>query len=74
MMGGEVWMMGSWSLWHWIIFVVGVILIVYPIGRILSRIGFSPFWSILAFVPLFNIVGLWIVALSAWPRDKGAAA
>lgn len=75
MMGGaEMWMMGDWSVWHWITFAVIVALIVYPIGRILSRIGFSPLWSILAFIPLANIAGLWIVALSVWPRDKGTAA
>ena len=74
MMGGGVWMMGSWSIWHWVTFIVAVILILYPVGRILSRIGFSPFWSILTFVPLANIAGLWILALSSWPRDKGTSA
>lgn len=74
MMGADMLMMGDWSVWHWITFAVVVALILYPVGRILSRIGFSPLWSILAFVPLANIAGLWILALSAWPRDKGTAA
>ena len=74
MMGGEVWMMGSWSAWHWIMFAVAVVLVIYPVGRILSRIGFSPFWSILMFIPLANLAGLWILALSSWPRDKGTSA
>jgi len=67
---GGVAMMGAWSPLHWVMFVVLAVVIVYPIGRILSRIGFSPFWSILAFIPLANIIGLWVVALVAWPRGK----
>jgi hypothetical protein len=63
-------MMGTWSTAHWIMFVILAVLILYPIGRILSRIGFSPFWAVLAFIPLANLIGLWVVALAAWPRSK----
>lgn len=70
MMGGSEMFMGYWSVWHWILFVVFVALVLYPIGRILSRVGFSPFWSVIALIPLANLVGLWIVALVDWPREK----
>ena len=73
MMEGTNMMMGYWSVWHWIIFAALVALVVYPIGRILSRIGFSPFWSVIALIPLANLVGLWIIALAVWPQDKRAA-
>lgn len=53
---------------HWLIFAAIVALIVYPVGRILHRIGFSPLWSILVFVPVLNVLGLWIVAVADWPR------
>jgi hypothetical protein len=53
---------------HWLMFVVIVALVAYPVGRILKRMGFSPLWAILAFLPLINLLGLWIVALSDWPR------
>ncbi len=53
---------------HWLWFVVVVAVILYPTGRILSRMGFSPFWSIVAFVPLLNLIGLWILAFSDWPE------
>jgi hypothetical protein len=62
--------MGHWSIWHWVIFVAAVALILYPTGQILKRIGFSPFWSVLAFIPILNVIGLWIVALVDWPRDR----
>lgn len=70
-MGGPDMYMGYWSAWHRVAFAVFAALTLYPIGRILSRIGFSPFWSIVAFVPLANLLGLWIVALVRWPRDGG---
>lgn len=63
-------MMYYWSTWHWIVFALFAVLILYPIGQILRRIGFSPFWSVLALVPVANLLGLWFVALSPWPRDS----
>jgi hypothetical protein len=44
-------------------------LVLYPIGRILRRIGFSPVWSVLTFVPIVNLIGLRVLALSSWPRS-----
>ena len=31
---------------HWLWFIVMIAAVIYPVGRILSRIGFSPLWSI----------------------------
>jgi hypothetical protein len=69
MMIGIGQMMGAWSLWHWLVFAAVIAVILYPIGRILDRLGFSPFLSVVALVPLFNIIGLWLLATSEWPRD-----
>ena len=63
------WVMpGMYGPVHWLMFVVIVALVAYPVGKILRRMGFSPVWAILAFLPLINLLGLWIVALSEWPR------
>lgn len=70
MMIGSYMMMEDWSAMHWITFAAIVALTLYPVGRILRRIGLSPFWSILALIPVANIIGLWVLALSDWPRDK----
>ena len=32
---------------HWLVFAAVVAVIVYPIGRILRRLGFSPLWAVL---------------------------
>jgi hypothetical protein len=62
--------MGAIRLTHWI-WPVGVIVVVlYPTGRILGRLGFSPFWVLQALVPLVNFISLWIFAFVDWPRDR----
>lgn len=72
-------MMGYWldmsgyGIGHWSVFIVMVVAFVYPIGRILRRIGWSPFWSIVALIPLVNLVGLWIVAFADWPDTNAAS-
>jgi len=68
-------MMGNWTdmagygLGHWLFFAVMVAALLYPVGRILGRIGFSPFWSILAFIPLVNLLALWLLAFVDWPTE-----
>jgi hypothetical protein len=57
---------------HWLFFAAIVALIVYPTGRILRRLGFSPLWSFLVFVPVLNLLGLWILALTDWPEQSNA--
>lgn len=58
---------GEYGLAHWLIFAFVVATILYPIGRILDRLGFSPFWSVLVLVPFFNLLSLWILAFRDWP-------
>jgi hypothetical protein len=57
---------------HWLFFAAIAAVILYPIGRILSRIGVSPFWSVLALIPLVNLVGLWVLAFADWSEPKDA--
>jgi hypothetical protein len=63
------WMYGYGS-FHWFWFVVMVALVVYPVGRILNRIGFSPLWAIAMFIPLVNLIVLWILAFTEWPGSS----
>ncbi|MDP1616207.1 hypothetical protein [Phenylobacterium sp.] len=61
--------MGSFSVWHWLILVAWVFLIVFPIGKIFSRLGIPWAVAFLMVVPGVNLVMLWIVAFIKWPRD-----
>jgi len=40
-----------------------------PAGLSLKRAGFSPWWALLCFFPIFAVIGLWVLAFSRWPRD-----
>jgi len=66
-MGGWVYGYGSF---HWFWFIMMVALVAYPLGRILNRIGFSPLWAIAMFIPLVNLIALWILAFTEWPRGR----
>ena len=58
-------------------FVVGLVIIAFyfvilgvPIMRILKRTGFSPAWVLILFVPIVNLVFLWIYAFMRWPVES----
>jgi len=59
----------GWS--HWLFFIAVVALVLYPVGRILKRLGFSAFWSVLVFIPLVNLAALWALAMIEWPLRNG---
>ena len=48
---------------------LGVVAIstLFPIGRILSRMGYSVWWLLVFFVPFGPVVGLWLIAFAKWP-------
>lgn len=60
----------GFGLTHWVIFAVFIAVVLYPVGRILDRIGFSPFWSVVAMIPIVNLIALWVLAFTEWPRDS----
>ena len=55
---------------HWFIVALAAGLVIYPVGRILGRMGLSPFLAIVAVFPFVNLVALWIVAFIDWPRPS----
>jgi len=61
--------MGGWGAGNWLIFVAFVAAVAYPVGVILRRLGYSPLWAALAFVPVLNLAGLWVVALAGRVQD-----
>ena len=63
--------MGSLSIWHWIIVILILVLYGVPTAKILGRAGHSKWWTIAFFVPLLNIIALWVFAYSRWPAVDG---
>ncbi len=43
------------------------VLIGVPAAIILGKAGYSKLWVLLAFIPLVNVIGLWIFAFAKWP-------
>ena len=61
---------GYWSIWHWTGMLIFALIFVVPAWRIVSKAGYSGAWSLFAFVPVINVVMLWVFAFSQWPRVK----
>jgi hypothetical protein len=58
--------------WHWLMAIVlprvMIILVGVPGANILHRAGRSRWWTILVFIPLLNLIGLWVFAFTRWPK------
>ena len=48
-------------------------IVIYPAWRILRRLGFSGAWSLLIFIPLVNLLALYVLAFTPWPLERGVA-
>jgi uncharacterized membrane protein YhaH (DUF805 family) len=64
--------MGSLSIWHVIVLLFWAAIFVVPVWRIVAKAGYPGVLSLLAFVPLVNVVLLWLFAFVAWPVEKKA--
>ncbi len=58
--------MGTFSPVHFIILIAFILVIGIPIVKILRRTGHSRWWVILYFVPIANLVALWVFANAKW--------
>jgi hypothetical protein len=45
-----------------------IILVGVPVANILHRAGRSRWWTILVFIPLLNLIVLWVFAFTRWPK------
>jgi hypothetical protein len=52
-----------------LILVVVAIAVLVPAVIILRRLGFSPWWAVLAPLSPLNIIGLWVLAFKKWPIE-----
>jgi len=63
--------MGAFSIWHWLFVLVffGVFWLI-PVWLILKKAGYSPAWSLFCFIPILNVLLLWVFAFAQWPSLK----
>ncbi len=52
------------------LWIVYAILVIVPAWRILRRMGYSGWWSVLAVVPGLNVVLLYVIAFASWPAER----
>jgi uncharacterized membrane protein YhaH (DUF805 family) len=65
--------MSGFSVFYWIavILYIGLIFVFFrSLVRILNRAGYSGWWSLLAMVPIGNIIGLWQFSKAPWPAAE----
>jgi hypothetical protein len=58
--------MGTFSIWHWLV----IILLALPVwffAKAVKKAGYSAWWALLGFVPIVNLVMLWVFAYAKWP-------
>lgn len=61
-------MMGPFTFAHWL--VIALLLAGVPLWRIVKRSGMHPALSLLLFIPLANLIFLWVFAFAEWPALK----
>jgi hypothetical protein len=62
-----------YSPFHWLVGLVGFLIFVIPAVKIVQKAGFSGWWVILSFIPLLNVIMLWVFAFARWPLEERAA-
>jgi uncharacterized membrane protein YhaH (DUF805 family) len=68
--------MGGLSNWHWLFFLIylGFVCLYFSGAvRILNRVGFSGWWSLLTIVPLVNFIAIFLFSRAKWPRMEAAS-
>jgi len=65
--------MAAFSAVHWIVVLIVLFVLLFPIIKILQKAGYSGWWVLLWFVPIGNVVALWIFAFADWPALRRAS-
>ena len=48
--------------------ILSVLIFIIPAAKVISKAGYSGWWCLIWFVPLANIVMLWVFAFADWPN------
>ena len=64
--------MQGFSIWHWMI--VLIVLLIYVLPPLVSiptfrKAGWRSWWCLLWYVPLVNVIFLWVFAFAKWPNE-----
>jgi hypothetical protein len=62
------WLFAMDTIWHWL---VAAHLVLVPLLSVptLQKAGWKGWWFFLWYVPLVNVVFLWVFAFAKWPNE-----
>lgn len=52
------------------VMLVYILLLVVPLWKIITKAGRKGVWSFVIFLPVLNIIFLWLFAFSKWPAQN----
>lgn len=58
----------GFSLVEFVIAAVLILVFCWPYVKIIQKAGYSGWWFLVTFVPLLNLVMLWVFAFADWPN------
>lgn len=47
-----------------------ILILMWPICRIVNKAGYSGAWGLLYLIPVVNLIALWAFALVEWPNER----
>ena len=71
--GPEDYLAATFVVSLWVVIVAFVAFLIWLYVRILRKAGYSGWWCVITFVPLVNIVMVYVFAFSTWPSLKRPA-
>jgi len=60
---------GGFSIWHWLVVLIYIAIVGWPLWRIVGKTGMHPALSLMFHIPLLNIVFFFYMAFSKWPIE-----
>lgn len=59
--------MESFSIWHWIILSIILVIGITPFAMITRKAGYPWYLGLLVVFPILNLIFLWWLATARWP-------
>ena len=64
---------GGISIWSLLLLIIMILVFIIPVlvfGPIAKKAGYSKLWSLVFFVPILNIIIVWVFAFIKWPVEN----
>jgi uncharacterized membrane protein YhaH (DUF805 family) len=62
--------LGGINIWSLIIILIIILPSLWLGALVLKKAGYSGWWSLTMFIPLVNIIMMWVFAFGTWPIEQ----